>query len=77
MFARYIFMAEMKDRNMKHCPRCNQAFECRADNIQHCQCYAVQLTGKEMEWIASQYQGCLCNRCLLEIYGTNKKLIHQ
>jgi len=52
---------------MKTCPRCLFVFECRADDITKCQCYAVKLTGKQREQLARRYTGCLCVACMLAV----------
>lgn len=46
------------------CPRCQQAFACRADAIQVCQCPTVSLTDAQRQYIGSLFKGCLCANCL-------------
>jgi hypothetical protein len=57
----------------KTCPRCRHAFECRANDIAQCACYALQLGEQERVFIAHTYTGCLCVDCLKEI----KAIYHQ
>jgi hypothetical protein len=50
------------------CPRCGAPFECRPDDIAHCQCSAVVLTREDRAHIAAQGFGdCLCAACLREL----------
>ena len=51
----------------KNCPRCGQAFECKAGTIMQCQCYGVLLTGWQRARMEGQYADCLCRDCLLAI----------
>lgn len=48
----------------RRCPRCGVAFECRPDDVAHCQCSRVILAAEEIAYIASLYDECLCARCL-------------
>ncbi|WP_349314510.1 cysteine-rich CWC family protein [Chitinophaga sp. MM2321] len=52
------------------CPRCHRSFECRVDDIHHCQCRDVPLTAEERTFIGQQYSGCLCADCLREMKAT-------
>jgi hypothetical protein len=54
------------------CPRCQQAFHCNADDIEHCQCWGIGLGQGEFQYLREQdfsaeVTGCLCRQCLLEI----------
>ncbi|RVU02009.1 hypothetical protein EOD41_08645 [Mucilaginibacter limnophilus] len=49
------------------CERCNGAFECKANSFTKCDCAKVPLTLNETQYISEQYDGCLCNQCLLII----------
>jgi len=51
----------------KICPRCGNAFECRVDDIEQCQCYGIQLQQETRAAIAERYTACLCSKCLLEV----------
>ncbi|MDH5711846.1 MAG: cysteine-rich CWC family protein [Gammaproteobacteria bacterium] len=57
----------MADNKPKTCPRCNNIFECNADAGRHCQCAQVELTQADREYIALQYDDCLCVDCLKQI----------
>jgi hypothetical protein len=57
----------MPGHEKKRCPRCQQSFECKSGSILLCQCQTVLLTPEQLEYIASQYEDCLCSKCLLEI----------
>lgn len=49
---------------IKQCPRCGRAFECKVNNPLHCQCMAVTLTVAQLESLQEQYEDCLCVDCL-------------
>jgi Cysteine-rich CWC len=57
----------MSLHEQKYCPRCSNAFECKADNVQECQCAAITFTEKEKAFIEERYKDCLCRNCLLEL----------
>lgn len=52
---------------VKACPRCNYAFECKAGDITQCQCYGIQLSLEERAFIEDRYKDCLCANCLLQL----------
>ena len=58
----------------KHCPRCNTAFECKADDVLNCQCNGIVFTDTQKERIAVQFNDCLCRKCLLELQQVQIKL---
>ena len=53
---------------MKHeaktCPRCRRKFECKSGSVLQCQCSAVSLSERELEFISAHYDDCLCVTCL-------------
>jgi hypothetical protein len=49
------------------CPKCGVEFICRPNEIEHCQCNSVQLTGDELAQISILFKGCLCKGCLIEM----------
>ncbi|GAB4191737.1 MAG: hypothetical protein Tsb002_20770 [Wenzhouxiangellaceae bacterium] len=49
------------------CPRCNSEFECKMGTIQLCHCSRIELTDAQREWIARQWDTCLCHNCLQAI----------
>jgi hypothetical protein len=51
----------------KNCPRCSQAFTCKAGSIALCDCSTLALGSQEREWIKEKFTGCLCRNCLEEI----------
>lgn len=55
----------MCKHEQKNCPRCHTAFECKAGDIAHCQCNAVQLSEAESKFIADKYDDCLCASCMI------------
>lgn len=59
----------------KICPRCNNTFICRVDNIELCNCKKVRLNAGVRDYIKKEYAGCLCLECLIEVnqkFETNK-----
>lgn len=54
----------MCTHEVRNCPRCSQAFECKAGTITQCQCYAVALSLEQRVFIESRYEDCLCAACL-------------
>lgn len=51
----------------KHCPRCNQLFECKVGNITNCQCYGIVLSVEERAYIDTLFTDCVCAACLLQL----------
>lgn len=49
------------------CPRCGNAFECKVDDLKHCDCIAVRLPAPILETLESEFPDCLCPACLREI----------
>jgi len=47
-----------------NCPRCGASFECKMGSIAICHCSQVMLTDEQKEYIADQWDGCLCHACL-------------
>ncbi|MFT3932836.1 MAG: cysteine-rich CWC family protein [Chitinophagaceae bacterium] len=62
-----LFTSYMHTASNKTCPRCQQIFECRANDIANCQCSKVQLAPATREWLAKHYKDCLCANCLRAI----------
>lgn len=55
----------MKSKHeIKNCPRCGVAFECKLNNPVHCQCAEVTLSRELSERINEHYADCLCVDCL-------------
>ena len=48
----------------KYCPRCKQAFECKAGNITQCQCYGFVIKEDLKVYMEQRYNDCLCKNCL-------------
>jgi len=61
----------------KSCPRCQREFECKSGSVTQCQCSAVTLSERELEFIATHYDDCLCATCLalLQQEARNRLLI--
>ena len=57
----------MPHHERKTCPRCNNAFECKAGDIAHCECSSIELNIEERAFIEDRYADCLCACCLLQL----------
>ena len=57
----------MRKHEDKYCPRCNELFECKPDNITQCQCFGFSFTNEEKLFIEKNYSDCLCSACLTEL----------
>ncbi len=59
------------ENSFKHetliCKRCGQSFECKVGDISRCQCTAVEISKKTVEFLETTMWGCLCVSCLKEI----------
>jgi hypothetical protein len=54
----------MSKHEEKKCPCCGGAFECKVGDILKCQCFGIQLSVEEEEFIQSNFGDCLCRNCL-------------
>ncbi|MDT8453540.1 MAG: cysteine-rich CWC family protein [Gammaproteobacteria bacterium] len=52
---------------IKICPRCQETFECKAGDVESCQCASVKLKSSERANIAGHYDDCLCASCLVQL----------
>ncbi len=57
----------MPCHELKYCPRCNTAFECKVGNVTECQCDGFIFNEAERDYMSQAYDDCLCRRCLSEI----------
>ncbi|HAO47302.1 MAG TPA: cysteine-rich CWC family protein [Ferruginibacter sp.] len=55
----------MHKHEVKNCPRCHAAFECKAGSITQCQCSSIRLVDEERIYVESRYEDCLCINCLV------------
>lgn len=60
-------MVPMQKHEAKACPRCGNAFECKAGDITQCQCYGIPMSLEERAFLEGRYRECLCAACLLEL----------
>lgn len=60
----------------KKCPRCESSFECKSGSILLCQCQTVILNAEQIEYMQTQYDDCLCSRCLLEVRSEFNAMQH-
>ncbi|MCW3112436.1 MAG: hypothetical protein JWR18_832 [Segetibacter sp.] len=52
---------------IKSCPCCDQHVECRAGSIAICQCVEVNISIETREFLAKNYDECLCKECLKKL----------
>jgi hypothetical protein len=57
------------------CERCGGNIECKANAYIKCQCSVVQLNLNEVQYIAENYEGCMCAKCLLELQEEYRLMI--
>lgn len=48
----------------KICPNCSRIFECKVGSISLCQCTKLTLTLDERDYLAQQFEDCLCYHCM-------------
>lgn len=61
----------------KGCPRCKSEFECKSGSVLLCQCQTIVLSEAQMQYIAAQYDDCLCIKCLHELRTEFNCLQHE
>ncbi len=49
------------------CARCKREFVCNPFNISNCNCNKIELSHEETQYIAGQFNDCVCNACLTEL----------
>lgn len=52
---------------IKTCPRCGRALECKLNNPVHCQCAGATLTPDQLQYLQEHWSDCLCIQCLSHI----------
>ena len=57
----------MTKHEIKTCPKCKTGFECKTNDIVNCQCESVKLEQCHRDYIAQQFDDCLCAGCLSEL----------
>ncbi|MEO6980094.1 MAG: cysteine-rich CWC family protein [Mucilaginibacter sp.] len=57
------------------CERCGTDIECKANSFTKCQCSAVQLNLNEVQYIAENYEGCMCAKCLIELQEEYRAIV--
>jgi hypothetical protein len=67
----------MCEHEQKYCPRCQVPFECKVGNILMCQCSTVALVQEERDFVAGQYDDCLCAACLQALKQQYHQQLHQ
>lgn len=51
----------------KKCSRCGKTFTCNHENIEQCWCMNEKIEPDAMNFIADNYEGCLCRECIEEL----------
>jgi hypothetical protein len=59
----------------KTCPRCGKPFECKVGSITLCQCYSVELSLAETEYVKAKYDDCICVNCLEALKGEYRSML--
>ena len=59
------------DAEKKFGPRCGEAFYCSASG--RCWCYAYDLPADMLEKIEADYNGCLCEKCMIVMAESAKE----
>ncbi|AYQ33766.1 cysteine-rich CWC family protein [Runella sp. SP2] len=49
------------------CPRCGQEFRCQLTTQGSCVCSEITLSEQTLSDLRTQYEGCLCIKCLQEM----------
>jgi hypothetical protein len=49
--------------------------ECKANAYAKCRCSTVQLNLNEVQYIAENYEGCMCADCLVALKEEYKQMI--
>ena len=56
----------MENSITKTCEKCQQTFECCANDIKQCFCYQIKLSVQEIALLKENFKNCLCEKCLRE-----------
>ena len=57
---------QAKQKNT-YCSRCRIPFECKADDIENCQCQSISISPKTSQFLLTTQHQCLCAACLESI----------
>jgi len=58
----------MSKHEIKVCDRCEQKFECKANNPLQCDCTSIEVSAEESMVISEEWDDdCLCPACLREV----------
>lgn len=68
-------LQQLKTDSQQTCPRCQQAFACKAGNISVCQCSTIHLSKEQSQYISRQYNACLCIHCLQALKHEYEQLV--
>lgn len=60
---------------VKLCPRCGAAFECKVNNPMHCQCAHIVLSSDQLEALQARYDDCLCADCLQQVANAEPRAV--
>lgn len=56
-----------KDNQVKICPRCTDLVDCQPQAHSACGCTGIKLSAEVTSYISSNYNGCLCVPCLVQL----------
>jgi hypothetical protein len=59
----------------KVCAKCKKEFECKADDIENCDCNSIQMNSSMLEIIKEKFQDCLCVDCLKELNAKTTNVV--
>ena len=61
----------------KVCPCCNGSFVCQNDQIGECWCLFEPINSGFRKFLADNFSGCLCRRCISDLRGKFSMYEHQ
>jgi len=61
----------------KVCPRCYEAFVCKNDQILECWCLKEPISSDLRKFLADNFSGCLCVKCISDLTKVLHKLQQQ
>lgn len=62
-----MIQTEQTKHEQKICQRCSEIFECKVGDITQCQCFGIEFTDAEKEYVDARFNDCLCRSCLKDV----------
>jgi hypothetical protein len=59
------------EKTIKKCPKCGNSFPCEGDD---CWCHNYQILNKNIHYIRTTWDDCLCPSCLKEFAENREQL---